>query len=343
MPGEENINLQSLEHYQASLIETELLLKEAKLRRSQIQRQISGEEPLITAFSTQSTSPHSILQARLYRLQEELASMMPEYTERYPDVIRVKREIGEVKDKLIKIEEEDNDNIEETRETDEEITTTLNPVFQDLRRELGKVELEIVSLESRYKESQRKVEEYQNKVKSIPLQEQELVRLTRDYNVNDNIHKMLLHKLEEARIDESLKYTNESESYQIIDQAILPIHPAKPNRIKIILIGLILGLGAGLGLAYFLEYTDNSVKGYRDAKESFSLPLLGIISNIVTDKDIRREKHHNWYLLISGSFYMILIALIIVIDRIGVLPSSIEEIRLINWNELFDPLVKLIH
>jgi len=266
--------------------------------------------------------------------------MMPQYTERYPDVIRLKREIEEVKNKLSKSKIDEDDNAEKRRDTEEEITTTLNPVFQDLRRELGRVDLEIISLKTRYKEFRKKVEEYKKKVQSIPLQEQELARLTRDYNVNDNIHKMLLRKLEEARINQALESTNQSDSYQIIDRAILPIRPVKPDVIKITLMGLILGLGAGIGIVYFLEYTNNSVKGYRDAKESFPVPILGIISRMVTEKDIRRTKRHSWYLLISGSLYLILIAGILVIDRIGLIPSSMEEISLIEWNELFGSLVE---
>ncbi len=319
-------------------METELLIKEAKLRKSHMQKQISGEDPQITAFSTESASPQSILQARLYRLEEELASIMPKYTEKYPDVIRVKKEIEEVKKKLSKIDKEDNGEEKVIRETNEETTTALNPVFQELRSNLGKVDLEIVSLKSRYEEFKKKVEEYKKKVMSIPLQEQELARLTRDYNVNDNIHKMLLRKLEEARIDQALGSRDQSDSYHIIDRAILPILPVKPDKIKITLVGLILGLGAGIGIVYFLEYTNNSVKGYRDAKASFPVPILGIISSMVSEKDIRRAKRHNWYLLISGSLYLILIAGILVIDQIGLIPSSLEKIPLIEWNELFDSL-----
>jgi succinoglycan biosynthesis transport protein ExoP len=63
----------------------------------------------------------------------------------------------------------------------------------------------------------------------------------------------------------------------IVDRASLPLRPAFPNRRKNVLIGLLLGLGGGIGLALFIEFLNNTVKTSRDITTSTGLPTLGVI------------------------------------------------------------------
>jgi uncharacterized protein involved in exopolysaccharide biosynthesis len=50
------------------------------------------------------------------------------------------------------------------------------------------------------------------------------------------------------------------ETFEIIEPAFLPEKPAKPNRLAIMLIGVVLGIGLSVGLAAFREYTDNTIR-----------------------------------------------------------------------------------
>lgn len=118
---------------------------------------------------------------------------------------------------------------------------------------------------------------------SVPRQEQELARLTRDTEVNEKLYAMLLERLETARISEQLEDSENKTKFKIIEPARFPLKPVKPNKIKLGLMGLLLGAMAGFGCIYLIEYSDQSFKGVEELKSFFDLPVLGAISEIVTE------------------------------------------------------------
>src|SRR6185369_15557171 len=64
---------------------------------------------------------------------------------------------------------------------------------------------------------------------------------------------------------------------QIVDNAIIPDGPIKPNRIKNMLLALLLGLFGGISAAFFIEYMDDTFKTAEDVDKAINLPLLDIV------------------------------------------------------------------
>jgi membrane protease YdiL (CAAX protease family) len=63
---------------------------------------------------------------------------------------------------------------------------------------------------------------------------------------------------------------------------VLPVSPVKPNRVKIMLFSFMIGVMAGLGTVYFLEYSDASLRDAREVEALFSLSVLATIPQIIT-------------------------------------------------------------
>lgn len=64
---------------------------------------------------------------------------------------------------------------------------------------------------------------------------------------------------------------------EIVDHAEAQSRPVKPNYMLNIILSVLVGLGAGVGLAYFIEYLDTSVKTVDDVEQHLGLPVLGVI------------------------------------------------------------------
>jgi len=84
----------------------------------------------------------------------------------------------------------------------------------------------------------------------------------------------------------------------VIEKAEVPASPSKPNKFKNILLGLVIGLMGGVGLAFFVEYLDNTVKSAEDIEQRFDVPVLGIIELLDKQKGLAedivlREPHAN--------------------------------------------------
>jgi tyrosine-protein kinase Etk/Wzc len=114
---------------------------------------------------------------------------------------------------------------------------------------------------------------FEGRLRDLPAAERDLARLERITKVNADIYTMLLNKHEEARIARASTISN----INIVDPAIPPERPVKPQKRKNLLLGLLLGAMLGVGLAFFREYMDDTVKDPEQARQLLGLPLLAVI------------------------------------------------------------------
>jgi capsular exopolysaccharide synthesis family protein len=101
----------------------------------------------------------------------------------------------------------------------------------------------------------------------------QLGMLKRRVDTNRYLYDALIKKMKERGITEK----NQAVNVWIIEKAQMPKHPAKPKKKRNILLGIILGLFGGIGLAFFFEYLDNTVKTPEDVEERFDIPVISTI------------------------------------------------------------------
>ena len=89
-----------------------------------------------------------------------------------------------------------------------------------------------------------------------------------------SMHNLLYSKIEAEKLDAEIP---KSSMVQMTDRAEPGKTPVKPNRPVNIILGLVFGLIMGIGLAFFIEYLDTSVKTIDDVERTFQAPVLGVI------------------------------------------------------------------
>ena len=97
--------------------------------------------------------------------------------------------------------------------------------------------------------------------------------LQRKVDTNRYLYDALVKKMKEKGITEK----SQSVNVWVIEKAQLPKFPAKPRKKRNLLLGIVLGLFGGIGLAFFLEYLDNTVKTPEDVEEKFGIPVISTI------------------------------------------------------------------
>ena len=118
-------------------------------------------------------------------------------------------------------------------------------------------------------------EQLDGKIKVEPVKDTEVLEFAvTDYNpeMAAKIANAIAEEFSEMVID-----VKKVDSVSIIDKAVPPAHPVKPNKKLNVLIAFAVGLMAAVGLAFLLEFLDNTVKNENDVEELLGLPVLGVI------------------------------------------------------------------
>jgi len=316
VPQSETTLMTRLEGLQSSKIETDITMKELMRKKENLQKQLSGEKELTVAIVTREGSP----QARLSYLNNQLMLLTAKYTENFPEVIKVRAEIEELKKQIAQAKDS-------RTEGGGSETSALNPIYQQLREELAKTEAEIESLRGRSSELSRQHHEAQRIFGQMPKEQEEWTKLQRDRNAYQQIYDQLLQKLENARVSKEIEIKDKGGTFRIIDHAKLPLFPIKPNRIKMILLGIFLGIASGIGVVFAFEHFDHSFKDEDSIETSLKLPVLATIPKIITEaEEISAKRLERKVFIVSGA-YLSLIGLVL----IGELLSRYMGIRIISF------------
>ena len=97
--------------------------------------------------------------------------------------------------------------------------------------------------------------------------------LQHDAEANKQLYDGLLQKLKEATISVGLRSSN----IRVVDPALAPTSPSRPQKARNILLAFLVGLVGGIGLAIFREYLDNTVKSPDDIETLTGLPSLAVV------------------------------------------------------------------
>ncbi len=132
---------------------------------------------------------------------------------------------------------------------------------------------------------------YEGQLRKLPEKERELAALMRQTKVTSDLYTFLLQKHQELRVTKAATVSN----INVIDPAVVPLTPIKPNKQKNLMIGLILGLLFGTGLAIFLEYLDDTIHDIEEAKRMLEIPLLAVIPHIAPAAGMTDKKATSHY------------------------------------------------
>src|SRR5262249_22680073 len=136
----------------------------------------------------------------------------------------------------------------------------------------------------------QRIAAYEQKIANTALREQELMVLSRDYESTRRNYDALLAGEMQAKVAENLEKRQKAEQFRVLDPAQLPTRPWRPERLKILAMGLVLGLGMGCGAVFVTEYLDRSFHNPEDLKQVITLPVLVSIPLLVTSAEQQKRR-----------------------------------------------------
>jgi len=295
-PGTDTEVSDRIRRLTAEIERTRLELRETFIRRDSLQEQLSGE-----AAITISVSKEGQYRAKIAALQARLETLRLDYKDTYPDVVRIKDQIEELKISMnSEIEQREvaklNANEKGAEYIDEAIL--LNPLYQELRSDASGTHTKIVTLQARILEMNKMLEKEYGRAKRIHGGEAALSKLTRDYQVNQDIYQDLLRRMERARVSKSLDEENQGLTYKIQEPAKIPLIPTGVRFMHFALAGIVLGLAVPTGIILLMLQMEPRIRFSQIISDGMNIPVLAEINSFSTKLEYRRMKINLFILLI---------------------------------------------
>ena len=175
--------------------------------------------------------------------------------------------------------------------------------------EAGKVRLN--SLAQQKKSTQEKVSQLQSQVVKSPQVEKGLSGLLRDYDNAKSKYEEVKSKQLNAKIAENLEQENKAERFSLIEPPVFPDKPIRPNRMKIIALGVIAAFGAAIALAALLEVLEGKLRGVDAVTSAINMRPLVIVPYVHTQLELKRKKNTTRYVLLAIGLLLIFLLIAI--------------------------------
>jgi len=233
---------------------------------------------------------------QLDKLRAQLADLSSRYTDRYPDVVRLKDQIAKteaMRNSLIAAQKSANaGSTHSSGSTDPGGLTDpgLGAAGRQLQSQLQANQVEITNRESSIEGLKARIGEYQGRLNMAPSTEQQLDDLTRGYDQSKANYDELLKKKEASEMATSMEEMQQGERFTILDPPTLPSRPDFPDRLKFCGIGLGVGLALSLIVAGGFEFMDDRLHTEKEIKTLLPIPVISDIPAIVSLADEQNSR-----------------------------------------------------
>jgi len=252
----------------------------------------------------------------LDKLRAQLADLSSHYTDRHPDVRKLKEQIAETEatrsqlaaSLKAKAAAAQADPGAANTPTDADMRDASSPMVQ-LQGQIQANRVEISNRERSVGELKAKVTDYQARLNQEPVREQQLSDLTRGYDQSKANYDELLKKKNESAMATSMELLQQGERFRIVDPPSLPAKPDFPNRLKFCVIGLGFGLALGGVVAAAFEVMDDRIYDEKELQKLLPVPVISEIPALAAPADQQLERRRLWLGWVTAALVSVTILL----------------------------------
>lgn len=222
------------------------------------------------------SAPDEMLK-RVNELQLKENELRATFTDDSIPVLEAKRQIDEAKAILKKTED--------TRE----VTKGINDTRQRIELNLLTEQSVLASLKAKDEELSTQLAKAQDELNTINDVEQRMKQLELDNTIQQASYQKYSESFEQSLIDQALDLVKIS-NISIVQPATYPIKPDRPRILLNLLLGILLGVFGGLGLAFISESLDHSFGKPEDIERTLEIPALGAIASLYPEGASPQER-----------------------------------------------------
>jgi len=274
LPQQVGINLATIER-----LNTQLRLNgEQQLRLiEQREKLVEGlQDPTSQARAENpDASPEMIERLKqIEKLKTDLASLQTRVTSKHPDVLRLQDQIAALEKEQAAAETA----VQQKQRAAQAAAAASQAAADDARaprrRTIESIDAELGKLRDEETTLRATIASFEQRLQGAPEREQEFSLVTRDRQVAKDLYDSMLKRYDEAQLAASLESDRQGERFRVLEPALPPEGPSGPNRLRLILLGILLALAAAVTMVLTTEQFDASFHGVDEVREFTSVPVL---------------------------------------------------------------------
>jgi len=295
LPEQREANMRQFESLQARLKSNAESITRTKDRRLTLESQLAE---LPAGIGDMNQAALLLDQART-----KLQQLLTQYTEQHPEVVLQRREIARLEQAM---------EAPPAPEAGAPAPSGASVLSNRLKAEVESAESEIAGLGREQEQIRLDMGKYQVRVDNAPKNEAALNALSRDYDNMRMNYQSLLNKRVEAKLAENLERERQGEQFNIVDTAVPPAAPFKPNLPQIIALGTVTGFMLGCALAFALDLAKPRFRNEEDLARAFGVPVLAVVP-LVSTEELRRRQRTRRRVVVGSWVAAFAIAVVVVV------------------------------
>lgn len=282
LPDEKGVGEEQQYRAQRDLDNLQQALRMAQERESLLSIQLASTSPRLLSSAALAnaqgarnpSSPQEGL-TDLATVRALLADAEVRYTPDHPDVRRLKRALAV---------------LEAQKAQTGPAAKADNPDYQRISSELAATRAEIAARQGDIARTRAQLQRYTANINPSASLSQQVADLERRRASLQAEYQEVQAKLKNAQLGQVVETDPHAEHFTLLRAPVVASTPYSPNRIGVILLGLVLGCGMAAAVVWGVESADDTVRGARDLVTLASIPLLGSISVIRVPSEVRRHR-----------------------------------------------------
>ncbi len=245
MEGKQKVVDQKISEFNTKYLEARNQRMELDSKIAELQKHLESSRGLAKVRSLLNNSFIENLYNKINDLEIEYSKLSKVYKAKHPKLVQLQSELAKSR-------------------------TRMN---EELAKELANLKSQRTVLKAREDVLEKTIGEFEQDALDTSGKELKYTILQRNVNTSQNLYDIMVTRVKESDI---LK-TSDTSNIRVVENAAISPIPVSPNKKRNLLLGMVLGLMGGVGLAFFFEYLDQTLRTEEDIQNYLNLPVLSVI------------------------------------------------------------------
>jgi uncharacterized protein involved in exopolysaccharide biosynthesis len=260
------------------------------------QREIEGLEKEVSSEDGTADRLRQLSEAK-----SKLAAALEKYSDEHPDVVRLRSEVASL-EKAVQADSEAGGTQQTARAHAD------NPAYIQVKGQLDALTVDREGAVKKRDALKAKLDDYEKRMAQSPDVERQYREMARDLESAQLKYQEILSKQTEAQVSQNLETERKGEKFTMIEPPQFPEKPISPNRMLILIFGLVMAAASGLAAVIARDSFDASVRGPSDIRQLLQVPALASIPVMITAAERSRHRRITRYSWGGGVAAVILAA-----------------------------------